>query len=349
MPTNPSTTSTSTSTPSTEDIARSVARALGDEALVDKLAALKPSELTSLLLAVHRAQAERRTFPSSSAQFARDELFRPSVANARALRTVEDALIVALDDAEQRAPGSGFELIELAPVAPLGLAALTGIDPNNVLAALRNAEVLADPTAAMALVVAARRRSDRATHVHLASSSRAVRMQPLPKFDGASRHFRLFALTSSARGRDDERAALLAHIRTWLVMLAALAERGFTTREVRVELGHVLPAEAMHKDDVAWRDDVVRPWLAREFPDVAFAVDELRTQGRGYYESWLLHISAKDAGGTWLPFGDGGVVPWTGRMIGDAKERLVTSGFGAELIVKRCAKIAASDAVKTGL
>jgi hypothetical protein len=33
---------------STDDIARSIASSLGDPALVDKLAALKPSELSSL-------------------------------------------------------------------------------------------------------------------------------------------------------------------------------------------------------------------------------------------------------------------------------------------------------------
>jgi hypothetical protein len=81
-----------------------------------------------------------------------------------------------------------FEALDVAPVAPFGAcAALSGIDQNNVLTALRRAEVLADPTIALALAVAVavavavaeRRRDPAARHrvVRLCTSARLVRMQ----------------------------------------------------------------------------------------------------------------------------------------------------------------------------
>ncbi len=136
--------------PSTSEIARGVASRLGDAALVDKLAGLKPSELTSLLLAVLAEQARARPFAELRRHFERAPATQPCDVDGRALARAERLL-------HEAAPG--FDAVELAPVAPLGLCAATGIDPNNVLGALRSLEVLADPTASLALEVARRRRA----------------------------------------------------------------------------------------------------------------------------------------------------------------------------------------------
>lgn len=103
-----------------------------------------------------------------------------------------------------------FEALDLAPVAPFGTCAvLSGIDQNNVLSALRRAEVVADPTAALALAAAARRRSPAARRsgwVRLCASTRVVRMQSLAGAPpGYTPHFRLFALGTAGRDAREHR------------------------------------------------------------------------------------------------------------------------------------------------
>ena len=48
----------------------------------------------------------------------------------------------------------------------------------------------------------------------------------------------------------------------------------------------------------------------------------------------MLALDALDDAG-WFTPADGGSVSWTQSILADKKERYVTSGFGAELVVKR--------------
>lgn len=54
-----------------------------------------------------------------------------------------------------------------------------------------------------------------------------------------------------------------------------------------------------------------------------------RSAGRGYYPG-LCFKMAVDAGGEWIEIGDGGAVDWAARLMGSAKERLMTSGLSLE-------------------
>ncbi|HEY4222488.1 MAG TPA: hypothetical protein VGO62_14130 [Myxococcota bacterium] len=69
-------------------------------------------------------------------------------------------------------------------------------------------------------------------------------------------------------------------------------------------------------------------------PGVRVVADEAREQGRAYYAGDMLGIDV-ERDGAWLNTCDGGAVSWTQVLLADNKERLVTSGFGAELAVKR--------------
>jgi hypothetical protein len=150
----------------------------------------------------------------------------------------------------------------------------------------------------------------------LASSSRVLRMQPLPK--GAahfSQHFRIHALVTSVRSRDQLLDGLVAHVRVWCRTLRALA---------------VEPTRVSLAGDRATYDD-----LAARLPDIPMTFDDTRTQGRAYYANVLLTIAVRAPDGAEVLIGDGGLVDWTGRALSDARERLVTSGLGAEALVKR--------------
>lgn len=225
----------------TERIAAAVARALGVPALPEQLAGLDASPLGSLLLAVFRARAGRVTPAGLRAAYARAALHRPSSVDARLLHRAD---LVAYDAAQS------FEALELGPVSPLGAcAALGGLDPNNVLAALRGAEVLADPTVVLALE-AARRRADpaarRDVRQRFCASARLVRTQPIaPPFVP---HFRLFALVSAGRDAGAhrfEQEELVAHVSVWLRLAAGLRAAGFRVGGAEVQIADLAAVEAL--------------------------------------------------------------------------------------------------------
>ena len=82
-------------------------------------------------------------------------------------------------------------------MCPAGLNTVLGrIDQDNVLATVRGSEVMADPTAALALEAAVRRRAGDGT-VRLATTHRVLRLQPLSGEGIVLRHFRLLALVTA--------------------------------------------------------------------------------------------------------------------------------------------------------
>ena len=266
--------------------------------LVEALAQLPPTDLKSLLLHVFDEQAARRDPATLLAQYARDG----TVAAAPSNHAVDAA---ALEAAE------GFEPVELAPVSPLGLNAVLGrIHQNNVLSTIRNTEVTADPTAALALECAVRRRRAPETTVRLCTLGRMLRTQPIPDVPGYTPHFRLFALVTAGRSQPShgfEVEALAEHFAVYDRLLAALGIRDYT-RELAGE-----------------------PRL--ELPGTVFDPD--RREAVGYYDGPMLRISATDGEGITYPLADGGRVDWTQRLLSNRKERLLISGIGISLISAR--------------
>ncbi|AUX20676.1 hypothetical protein SOCEGT47_011490 [Sorangium cellulosum] len=215
-------------------IARRVAAAHAGQPL-DRLLAedLPGNALTTLLLHALRQRALRRSPADVLEHAERAPLTHASTADARRLHAFDGAAFAA---------AARFEAVDLAPVVPLGATACAGIEPNNVLAAVRFAEVAADPTTGLWLHAARRRREARGGEpLRLCASQRVVRMQPLTQ-PGFTPHFRLFALLTAVRSRgrgDDEaceRAALLEHLLVWADVVRALPAAGFRTAGLRVVL-----------------------------------------------------------------------------------------------------------------
>jgi hypothetical protein len=171
-----------------KDILGRIARETGVDRLDGILAKdLSASDLQSLLLGVFHARAGAMDEADVVASSARPMLASSRV-DARLLNRFEQ---VGFGVARE------FEAVELSPVSALGLNRVLGaIDQNNVLTTIRNAEVLGDPTPAMAVECARRRRDSKQRGpepVRLCASHRCIRLQP---FDvpGFTPHFRLFAL-----------------------------------------------------------------------------------------------------------------------------------------------------------
>jgi len=299
--------------------------------LLDTLKRLAPADARSLLLELMRDHAGRRSPAGVLAQYEADGTVAPERADARVLHVLDGHALAAAD---------AFEAIELAPVGPLGTnAALGGIDQNNVLSTVRNTEVIADPTAAMALESASRRRRG-ASLVRLCSLQRVIRLQSFGRTPGFTAHFRLFGLVSAGRGADFEAAEIAEHVRVYQRLLAAVD----VACEVQLSDTRIVPVDGPRvkasEDGPSQLVDAppdgaprVLHALAAALPEARF--DLLRRQGLGYYDGPTLRISAIDREGIAYAIADGGMVDWTQRLLSDRKERLLISGIGLGLLALR--------------
>lgn len=251
--------------------------------------ALPPADLRTLLLGVHRARAAAVTPANVMAQRRADRFVAPSDADPRVLNAVEARLCAALPET--------FAGVALSPVAPLGTcAAVATVDQNRVVSTARGTEVVSDPTNALAVEAALRRRAG-AERVDLATCHRVLRAQVMDG-PGVHPHFVLFALVSSARDSGTLRTEAMMlgeHVAFWRTAVP----------DARIGL-------------TGYDDDRLLALVAGVEPDTG------REQGRGYYTAAL--SITKDG----INLGDGGVVTWTASLLGDAKERCVVSCVAVE-------------------
>ncbi|QYC41323.1 hypothetical protein Nocox_18570 [Nonomuraea coxensis DSM 45129] len=276
-----------------------VLRQAGGPGILDVLAGrLSGADLTTLLLEVMRRRAGALTPADVLRRYGHDRFAAPAAVAFRDLRRAEDAALSALPPA--------FEPVVLSPVAPLGAcSALATVDQNKVVSTARNGEVAADPTNALALEAAVRRRAaGGAEPVRLAAVQRVVRAQHV---EGAARfaHFTLFALVTAGRdtgGLAFERRHAAEHL---AILREAVRACGAGEPEARVTV------------------------LDERFERVAAALggipDPGRESGRGYYGGLCFKVFA---GG--LEVGDGGFTDWTARLLGNRKERLLISALGLD-------------------
>jgi hypothetical protein len=333
--------------------ARSACRKVGVPDLLERLSErATASELHSLLLELARLRTARRAPADLMAQFERDRTVSPGRVDPRAL----GRLIVAAFDAVPV-----YNAVDLAPVEPIGTnTVVAGVDQNNVLATVRGTEVVADPTVALALEAAGRRRAGDET-VRLCAAHRVLRQQAFEP--PALQHFLLFALVTCAPTRSDHRSEIEAmgeHVRSHLAIVQAARDLGVAVEHVVVRISDTVvhaatagsgapieadvscPREAM-PSDIARRlgRRLRRLELAAEAltPIVAesnsrLLVDLTRTDGVAYYDGLQLRIDASKDGEE-RELVDGGSVDWAARLLSDRREHLFTSGIGLERLLPK--------------
>ncbi|MEV0383600.1 hypothetical protein [Nonomuraea sp. NPDC050643] len=270
----------------------------GGPEILDILAErLSGADLTTLLLEVMRRRSRALSPADVLRRYGRDRFVAPGQIPFARLRQAEDAVLSAVPP--------GVELITLSPVAPIGThSALGTVDQNKVVSTIRNSEVAADPTNALALEAALRRRNTPAEPVRLATVQRVVRAQHVA---GAATyaHFTLFALVSAGRDTGDlafERQHAAEHL---AVLTAAVRACGVAEPEVKVT--------------------VLDERFERVAAELGAARDPDRKDGRGYYTGLCFKIYGKG-----LEVGDGGFVDWTAGLLGNRKERLLISALGID-------------------
>jgi len=273
---------------------------------------LAGSDLHSVLLEVMQHRARSRTPADVLAQYLRDGFCTPAAIDLRTSHEVDGHLLGAAD---------GFEALDLSPVAPLGVSsAIAQTGQNRVLSALRMTEVVSDPTNVLALECARRLRADWETPVHLATSQRVLRAQPVPKLPGYGQHFRIFVLASGGREAKDHAFTVQAcalQIRAMLVALDRLEQNGYTFGARRVEI-LTTPARQAVGDRIG---DLLNVAVVRRALDHAYYSAGLR------YQIW---VTAPDGAG--IPLVDGGAFDWIARLAANRRAVYIASGTGSQLI-----------------
>ena len=273
---------------------------------------LAPTDLQTLLMAVARSRAQAVSPARVLRRWQEDRFVRPSTCDPRRLAPVEARLWELLPPSVAG--------VELSPLAPLGTCSALGpVDQHRMVSTVRGTEVLSDPTNALAIEAADRRLRQRDSRVDVAACARVVRAQRFAP--GWSAHFPLFAMVSSARdtGSGRTEAQLLAdHIEYWQRVLADWLPAGVPRITVTVFDQPVL-AERLH--------DTVLPALAGG--PVTVVEDPERTHGIGYYAGAAIGLRADFPGET-MDLGDGGLIDWTAKMLGDRKERAMASCISTE-------------------
>jgi hypothetical protein len=297
-------------------IVERIERTAGVPGLVDVLAdRLSPSDLQSLLLAVHRRRVAALVPAQVLNRYADNAFAAPSPLRPLALNAVDRLAFERLD-------ALGFTGVELSPVAPLGsVAALATVDQAKVLTADRGCEVVADSTNSLALECALRRRRlapGSRERIRLYASHRLVRGQRFTG-PGVRQHFRLLALATAGRDEGSYRfqaEALAEHASALLGILADHALTGVRLPVTDLSGGRHRPALARVLADVAERH-----------PAVEVTFDDARTSG--YYTDACFKVYAGP-----VELGDGGFTTWTAQLLGNAKERLLVSCIGTERLVE---------------
>src|SRR3954470_6527817 len=291
---------------------RWIADSLGPDAFEQLATRLPGRALSSVLLEVMRQRAEARTPAEVLAQYQRDGFCRPAAVDQRVSLEIDRHLLAAAD---------GFEAIELPPVAPLAAcSSVAPTDQNRVLSALRSTEIVADPTNVLALECAVRLRAGGAA-VHLATSQRVIRAQPIPKLPGFASHFRIFVLASAGVEAKDHAftaAALERHIRTMLAGLDRLEAHGYAFGARRVDL-LATPERAALADRIAGA--------------LAGVAVQRKPLEHPYYSGglrYMLWVTPPD--GDALPLIDGGTFDWLAQLLANRRAVYVASGGGAQLI-----------------
>lgn len=287
---------------------------------------LAGADLTTVLLDVARRRAASLSPAQVMAQYRSDRFVQPG--------TVEIRRLIELEMAALDAVAARFEPVLTSPLAPLGThSTVADVHQDRVVTTMRGTEVAADPTNSLALEAACRRqdlllqqpRSNAV--VSLATVDRVVRAQ---RFEGTRSfpHFSLLGLVSAGRDRGSdafESEAMLLHLRAIADVLACIGPTQIIVRvtDFSGRLGHVAEAVVEQLTGVA----------AEVWPD--------RVAGGSYYPSLCCKVSVV-VDGEEVEVGDGGVVDWTQRLLGNGKERLMISGVSLERLAMLAPRLSGS-------
>jgi len=299
---------------------------------------LSGSELSSLLLEVYGQRTRKMKPAELLAQYRLNRLVQPSELEMIGLLELELAVLRAFRD-------RGFLPVQLSPVTAFGCCSVVAaVSQDKIVSALRNTEVVADATNALALHVAALgSRGDEV--LRLSTVHRHVRTQPFADKRFLP-HFTIACMVTAGRDKGSygfECAGMAEHLEIYLGLLRGV----FGVEQFRVllkrRMGYDERNPLIDKIELYLRQRLEGVVLEREGPERsegsergearAQSFDESSPPENAYYKGiqFKLYITV---GGVEWEIADGGFVDWTQQLLGNRKERFLISGFGLELLFK---------------
>lgn len=289
------------------------------DVLSDKLSG---SELSSVLLDVFDRRTERETPASLLNKYEVNKLVKPINIDVVKIKEYELYCYKALVN-------DGFEPLELSPVAQMGTSSVVAtVDQKKVLTALRNTEVQADPTNAIALHYASLKKKGELKNrtYNYCNISRVIRTQAFlnPIF---TPHFSVLCLISCGRDTGNfifEKEELLKQMLT----SHAICREVFGLHDAYFE---VIPCKGYDKQSSLIVDTTS---YIRENNKQLFQVSIVEPDcENNYYKGYRIKLKI-ELDGSVYEIGDGGLLDWTQQLLANKKERMLTMGLGFQTAYK---------------
>lgn len=280
---------------------------------------LSGSELNSVLLDVFNKRIQHENPASLLNKYERNKLVKPI--NVDVLKFKEEELNCYRILAQK-----GFEPLELSPVAQLGTSSVIAtVDQKKVLSALRNTEVQADPTNAIALHYASLKKKGalKDETYNYSNISRVIRTQAFsnPNF---TPHFSVLCLISCGKDSGSfnfEKEELLKH----LSASYAICKDFYGLKTICFEL---IPMKGYDSQSQLITQCV--SYIQAEHNDFKISVAKPDQENNYYYGFRIkLKVIINDIE---YEIGDGGLLDWTQQLLANKKERMMTMGIGFQVL-----------------
>ncbi len=296
----------------------------GNARLVEQLSEeLTGSELNTVLLEVFNRKTQALKPHDLLKAYRQNRLVQPSDLSVIETRREELTLL-------ERFQRHGFDALELSPVAPLGSCSVVAtVDQKKVLTALRNTEVLADATNAIALYYADQKQRGAWT---------PGEANPWMKIGGIQRHLRTQSIARP----------FTAHFRAGYLVTCGVdtGNYGFETAALteHLQLLATLFRDHYNVDSMSFRllcrsgygdaealAHAVRDHAMAVMGEAPITVISRPEKDNRYYHGIQFKLDIRKKGQQ-FEIADGGFVDWTQQLLQNKKERMVTTGFGVDLM-----------------
>lgn len=295
--------------------------------LVNVLATqLSGTELNSILLEVFKQKASTLTPPGLLNQYQNNRFVKPADLPVLKMKRMELDILELFER-------HSFRAIELSPVAILGSCSVVGpVNQKKVLSALRGTEVMADSTNALALHACDLKQRNEIPHatppvwMRCCNIQRHLRTQAISA-KGFRPHFKIGCLVtcgSDSGNFEFEKVSLNEHMQIMKHLFAGY----FKVEEISFR---ILPrAGYANTKDLLSRTS---EYFKNEDPGIRLSIVEQTANQNQYYKGIQYKVDIR-VNGKVYEIGDGGFVDWTQQLLQNKKERMLSTGFGLDLMYR---------------
>lgn len=285
---------------------------------------LTGTELNSILLEVFNHKTRSLTAPELLNQYQQNRFVKPADLPVLTMKRME---LDVLELFEQHS----FHPLELSPVSILGSCSVVGyVNQKKVLSALRSTEVLADSTNAIALHACdlKQRNQTKATSsgiwMRCCNVQRQLRTQTITA-KGFRPHFKIGCLVTFGNdtgGYAFEKTSLFEHMK----VMKALFLDYYKADTISFRL--------LRRPGYANGENLLREtsdFFRRNDPDAKVIIIDQPVNETNYYKGIQYKVDITINGKVY-EIADGGFVDWTQQLLQNKKERMLSTGFGFDLM-----------------